>query len=333
MKTSKILAVLALSAAFAAPAVAQQDYPSRPIEISVWASAGGGTDTVNRLIAKAMEKDLGGSIIVSNRTGGGGAVAMNYIWGKPRDGYQLLGASEAMQNTAVMDFHPSLTKDWRWYMVGGAQAVLSVRAESPLKTLEDFVAAAKAKPGLTNVTGCAIGCVFHLKTLALADSTKTKINYVPYGGSGPAMVAVLSGDGDAVISSASEQAEYIKGGKLRPLAVVEGKPYEMPDFGTIPAVGTKYPDVVNMPARQWLGFAVPADTPKAITDKIDAAFVKAMKSDEVIATGRRLNLTLFGEYGDSAMPILQKLESAVSWKLQELGVAKTSPEKLGIAKP
>jgi tripartite-type tricarboxylate transporter receptor subunit TctC len=333
MRTSKTFAVLAFTAGLAASAAAQQGYPSRVVEISVWSSAGGGTDTVNRLIAKAMEKDLGTSIIVSNRTGGGGAVAMNYIWGKPRDGYQFLGASEAMQNTAVMNFHPSLTKDWRWYMVGGAPAVLSVRSDSPLRTFDDFVEAAKAKPGATNITGCAIGCVFHLKALALGDSTKTKINYVPYGGSGPAMVAVLSGDGDAVISSVSEQAEYIKGGKLRPLAMVEGKPFEMPDHGTIPAVGAKYPDIVNMPARQWLGFAVPADTPKAITDKIDAAFVKVMKSDEVTSTARRLNLTLFGEYGDSAMPILQKLESAVSWKLEELGVAKTPPEKLGIAKP
>lgn len=333
MKSSKLFAALTLAACLAGPAIAQQPFPSRVVEIAVWSSAGGGTDMVNRLIAKAMEKDLGTSIIVQNRTGGGGAVAMNYIWGKPRDGYQWLGASEAMQNTAVMNFHPSVTKDWRWYMVGGAAAVLSVRAESPLKTLEDFIKAAEAKPGTTNVTGCAIGCVFHLKTIALGDATKTKLNYVPYAGSGPAMVAVLSGDGDAVISSISEQAEYIKGGKLRPLAMVEAKPFDMPEFGAIPAVGTKFPDVANMPARQWLGFAVPADTPKAITDKIDEAFGKAMKSEEVIATAKRLNLTLFGEYGDAALPILQKLESAVSWKLQELGVAKTSPEKLGIAKP
>jgi tripartite-type tricarboxylate transporter receptor subunit TctC len=333
MKPSTLLGALALSACLAGPAFAQQNFPSRVIEISVWAAAGGGTDTVNRLIAKAMEAELGGSVVVSNRTGGGGAVAMNYIWSKPRDGYNWLGASEAMQNTAVMDFHPSLTKDWRWYMVGGAPAVLAVRAESPFKTLEDFLKAAEAKPGAVNVTGCPIGCVFHLKSIALGDATKTKLNYVPYAGSGPAMVAVLSGDGDAVISSASEQAEYIKGGKLRPLAMVEMTPFDMPGFGSIPAVGAKFPDVGNMPARQWLGFALPADTPKEITDKIDAAFVKAMKRSEVIEAGKRLNLNLYGEYGESALPILQKLESAVSWKLQELGVAKTSPEKLGIAKP
>lgn len=325
-------AVVGLATLAAAPAVAQQ-YPSRTVEIAVWAAAGGGTDTVNRLIGKALEKELGASVIVSNRTGGGGAVAMNYVWSKPHDGYNILGASEAMQNTAVMGFHPTLTKDWRWYMVGGAQAVLSVRSESPYKSLDDLVKAAEAKPGMVNITGCAIGCVWHLKTLGLSDAIKTKLNYVPYTGSGPAMVATLSGDGDAVISSVAEQAEYIKGGKLRPLAMVEKEPFDMPGVGTVPAVGAKYPDIVKMPARQWLGFAVPADTPKAVTDRLDAAFQKAMKSDELTSTAARINLTLMGAYGDESQKILQELESVVSWKLHELGVSKVSPEQLGIAKP
>jgi tripartite-type tricarboxylate transporter receptor subunit TctC len=218
-------------------------------------------------------------------------------------------------------------------MVGGAPAVLSVRAESPYKSLDDLIKAAEAKPGAVNITGCAIGCVFHLKSIGLADATKTKLNYVPYTGSGPAMVATLSGDGDAVISSLAEQAEYIKGGKFRPLAMVESQPLELAGFGTIPAVGTKYPDIAKMPARQWLGFAVPADAPKEVTDKLDAAFQKAMKSEEITSAAARINLTLFGAFGDEAQKILQAMESAVSWKLQELGVTKVSPEQLGIAKP
>jgi tripartite-type tricarboxylate transporter receptor subunit TctC len=303
------------------------------VEIAVWAAAGGGTDAVNRLISKAMEKELGNSIIVSNRTGGGGAVAMNYVWSKPHDGHVILGASEAMQNTAVMGFHPTLTKDWRWYMVGGAAASLAVRADSPYKTYEDLIKDAQAKPGKVNITGCAIGCVFHLKTIGLADATKTKLNFVPYAGSGPAMVAVMSGDGDAVISSISEQAEHIKGGKLRPLAMVEMTPFELAGFGSIPAVGAKYPDIANMPARQWLGFAVPADTPKPVTDKLDAAFQKAMKDEEIVNAAARMNLNLIGAFGDESMKILSAMESSVSWKLQELGVAKVPPEQLGIVKP
>jgi tripartite-type tricarboxylate transporter receptor subunit TctC len=310
-----------------------QQFPNRPIENNVWASAGGGTDTINRLISKAMEKYLGQPVIVSNRTGGGGNVAMSYVWSKPHDGYIWLGASEQMQIVAVMGFHTTKTKDWRWYMVAGAPAVISVKPESPYKTLEDLVTAARNNPGKINITHCPIGCVFHAKAYGLANATKTTLNYVPYGGSSPAMVAALSGDGDAVISSLAEQTEYIKGGKLRPLAMVETAAFDFPGFGRIPAVGEKYPDIVKMPARQWLGIAIPADTPKPVIDKIDAAFAGAIKDPNLLATLANMNNTVIGAYGDDAMKILTSMESAVSWALYEMGAVKTSPASLGISKP
>ena len=335
MKRRTMLATVVIGGCItvAGSLVHAQQFPTKPIEDSVWAAAGGGTDTVNRLIARAMEKELGGSVVVVNRTGGGGAVAMSYVWQKPHDGYSWLGASEQMQSTAVMGFHTTKTKDWRWYMVAGAPASLAVRADSPYKTYEDFVKAAQANPGKINITHCPIGCVFHLKAIGLADATKTKVTYVPYPGSAPAMVAVLSGDGDAVISSISEQSEYIKGGRLRSLGMVEMTPFQFAGVGTIPAIGEKYPDIAKMPARQWLGIAVPGDTPKAVTDRIDAAFVKAMQDEEVKGNAARNYLNLFGAYGDESMKILLAMESAVGWKLQELGVAKIAPDQLGIPKP
>lgn len=326
------LPVLAAAIAFAPGIVVAQSFPNRPIEISVWAAAGGGTDATNRLIAKVMEKELGVSIVVSNRTGGGGAVAMNHVWSKPHDGYNWLGASEAMQNAAVMGYHPTKTKDWRWYIVAGGPGSLAVKADSPYKTYEDLVKAAQANPGKVNITHCPIGCVFHLKAIALADATKTKLNFVPYTGSAPAMVAVLSGDGAAVISSIAEQAEYIKGGKLRSLGMVEVVPFTF-EGATLPAIGAKYPDIGKMPARQWLGFAVPGDTPKAVTDRIDAAYVKAITNEEVKATAARQYNGIIGLHGNESMKVLSAMESAVGWKLQEMGIAKVSPDSIGIPKP
>jgi len=310
-----------------------QKFPSKPIEISVWAAPGGATDMVNRLVAKTMEKDLGDSIIVSNRPGGGGAVAMNHVWSRAHDGYNWLGSSEQMQVVAVMGFFPTTTKSWRWYMVAGAPAVLSVRADSPYKTLDDFVNAARANPGKINVAHCPIGCVWHAKTLGLAGATSTKLNSIPYAGSAPAMVAVLSGDGDAVISSLAEQTEYIRSGKLRPLAMVETESFDFPGVGKIPAVGEKFPDVVKMPARTWLGFGVPADTPRETLDKIDAAFAKAMKDSTLRETLEKANQTIIGAYGDDSMKILSSMERAVSWALFDLGAAKISPDTLGIQRP
>lgn len=335
MKRTTLLAGLLLGVyvAASAPAVQAQQWPARPIEVAVWASAGGGTDLVNRLMAKAMEPHLKTKINVVNRTGGGGGVAMDHVWSQPHDGYSFLGASEAMQNITVMGFHTTQTKDWRWYMVAGAPASLSVRANSPYKTIDDLIKAAQANPGKINVAHCAIGCVFHLKWIALADAAKIKVNFVPYEGSAPAMVAAMSGEADAVISSISEQAEYIKAGRLLNLGMVEMAPFEFAGKGSLPALGARFPDIAKMPARQWLGFAVPADTPKAVTDQIDAAFLKAMDDPDLKKIAGERYLNLFGLHGDKSMAALKAMESAVSWKLQELGVAKVSPEKFGIPKP
>jgi tripartite-type tricarboxylate transporter receptor subunit TctC len=328
--------LLGVQLSFAIPSTfaQQQPFPNRIIENAVWSSAGGGTDLVNRLISKTMEKEMGAKVIVVNRTGGGGSLAMNHVWSKPHDGYNWLGASEAMQNTAVMGFHTTTTKDWRWYMVAGAPASLAVRADSPYKTVDDFIKAAQANPGKVNVSHCAIGCVWHFKWLALAEAAKLNLNLVAYPGSAPAMMGAMSGDVDAVISSISEQAEFIKGGRMRSLGMVEMKPYQFAGMAPIPALGEKFPDIAKMPAMQWLGFAVPADTPKAVTDKLDTAFSAAMKDEELRKSAtERYYLNLFGAYGDEAMKILQGMESAVSWRLHEMGIASISPDKFGIAKP
>ena len=325
--------LVALGLASAIGPVEAQKFPSKPVEISVWAAAGGGTDTVNRMIAKAMEKDLGGAIIVSNRTGGGGAVAMNHVWSRPHDGYNWLGSSEQMQIVATMGFHGTTTRDWRWYMVAGAPGVLSVKPDSRFKSLDDLVAAARANPGKVNIAHSPIASVWHAKALGLAGAIEAKLNSVPYAGSAPAMVAVLAGDGDAVISSLAEQTEYIKTGKLRPLAMVETVAFDFPGLGRIPAVGEKYPNIAKMPARTWLGFGVPAKTPGDIIAKIDQAFAAALKDPAFKDTMEKMNYTVIGAYGDESMKILSAMESAVSWALFDLGAAKISPDSKGIPRP
>lgn len=323
-------AVVALS--LAAPAHAQ-NWPTRPIEDSVWSSAGGATDLVNRLMAKALEPHLGVKVNVVNRTGGGGAVAMNYVWSQPHNGNYWLGASEGMQTVAVMGFHPTKTKDWRWYMVAGAPGSLAVPVNSPYKTLDDFLAAARANPGKINVSHSALGSVWHLKGVALANATGTQLNLIPYEGSAPAMVAAMSGESAAVISSVSEQAEYIRGGRLRSLGLVEMTDQEFPGIGKLAAIGKQYPKLQDVPARQWVGFAIPADVPADIVKKIDAAFDVAVKDPDLKKIADEKLLTIFGTRGDASQKELQEMESALSWKLWELKVGKIDPATLDIARP
>lgn len=326
-------AVIFASTAHLTLSAQAQTWPARPIEISVWSSAGGGTDTTNRYLAQAMERHLGQKVNVVNRTGGGGGVAMTHVWSQPHDGYSWLGASEAMQVVKAMEYHKTGTPDWRWYIVAGAPGVISVRADSPYKTIEELLDAARKSPRSVKVSHCPIGCVWHMKALSLGQAANAELNYLPFEGSAPAHIAALTGEADAVVSGVAEQAEFIKAKKFRPLAMIELKPFDFPGGATIPAAGVKYPDIAKIPARQWLGMAIPKDTPPDVIAKIDAAFVKAMDDPKVKSLQTERMFELYGEYGEQAEKSLQAMENTMSWKLHELGVATKSPATFGIAKP
>lgn len=238
-----------------------------------------------------------------------------------------------MQVVKVMKYHTTGTPDWRWYIVAGAPGVISVKPDSRFKSIDDLVAAVKQSPKSVKISHCPIGCVWHMKALALGQAAGVEFNYIPYDGSAPAHVAALTGEVDAVVSGIAEQTEFIRAGKLRPIGMIEMKSFNFPGVGEIPAAGAKYPDIQKIPARQWLGMAIPKNTPADIIAKIDAAFVKAMDDPKIKTLASERMFVLFGEYGDAAEKSLQAMENAMSWKLHELKIADTSPDKLGIPKP
>jgi tripartite-type tricarboxylate transporter receptor subunit TctC len=319
---------------FGSASVFAKEWPARPIEISCFASAGGGTDTTDRAIAKAMEPHLGVKINVVNRTGGAGGVAANAVWTKPHDGYYWGGFSESILPMPVMGGHHTSAKDWIYYMVGGAPGVISVPAGSKYKSLDDLVNAVKAAPGQIKASASASGCIWHTKLIALQNGAGINFNFVPFNGSHPSQVAAMTGEVDTVLTSISEQAELIKAKKLVPLAMIELKPYDFPGTGTIPAAVEAYPDVAKLlPLDQWLGFALPADVPKDVIAKVDDAFAKAMESDIIKDLAKNRNMTLYGYYGKKAQDVARKMESTWTWTLYELKIAKKSPAEFGIPKP
>ena len=310
------------------------DFPKRPIEISCFAGAGGGTDTTDRAIAKAMEPFLGITINVVNRTGGAGGVAMNAVWSKPHDGHYWGGFSESILPAPVMGGHQTSAKDWVYYMVGGAPGVISVPSGSEYKSLDQLVSAAKANPGKIKASASASGGIWHTKLIALEKGAGIKFNFIPFNGSHPSQVSAITGEVDVVLTSISEQAELVKAKKLIPLAMVELKPYDFPGLGTIGAAVDKYPDVAKLlPLDQWLGFALPADVPKDVIAKIDDAFAKAMKTDAIKDLAKNRNMTLYGYYGEEAEKVARGMESVWCWTLYDLGIAKKSPADFGIPKP
>ena len=289
---------------------------------------------ISRLVAKTIATELGVKVNVRNRAAARGGAALNYVSSREHDGYNWAGISESMLPAPVLGVTELTAKDWTFFIVAGAPGVISVGEDSPYKTLGELIAAAKETPGKVKVSASLTGGIWHTKLLALEGAAEVKFNFIPFNkGSQPSQMAALSGEVDAVLTSISEQAELIKGGKLKPLAMVEMVSFDFPGLGTIDAAGETYPAIAKLPVSQFLGFALPVDTPEEILQVVAGAFEKIMQGDEIKQNTENRLLKLQGKYGQEADDFARNVESAWCWKLHEIGIAEKSPEELGISKP
>lgn len=323
-----------LAGALAMPATAQ-DYPDRDISnVVVWA-AGGGTDTLNRLISAEMQEGLGVNINVSNRTGGvGGSVGMSYVYSQPADGYTLAGISESVVTAGIQGGWDQRMDVWDFFLVGGSPEIISVSANAPYQTLDELIAAAKEAPGTIRAGASAAGSIHHLNLLALQKGTGTEFNFIPYTGSAPAQNAAISGEVTLVVTSLAEQQQLIQAKRLRPLAMLVADATELPDIGTVPSAFDAYPGLTEtLPVKQAIGLAVRADTPDDVKAKLVSAFDAAMATDAVVEWAADNHYTLSGLTGEEASAEMNRLESLFAWTLEDLGAATVSPEKLGIPRP
>jgi tripartite-type tricarboxylate transporter receptor subunit TctC len=328
--TAAIL-VVAVGSLFAA---GQKEYPSRDItDVVVW-SAGGGTDVLNRVIMAPMAKELGVNINVTNVTGGvAGSVGMQSAYSKPHDGYTIAGISESNTTAAVQGGWNKTFDVWYPFIVGGSPDIVSVNVNTPYKTLKELIDAAKAKPGSIRAGASGSGSIHQLNLLALEKGTGASFNFIPYTGSAPANNAALTGEVSVVVTSVAEQAQLIRGGKLRPLAVLVPDSFAIGD-ATVPSAFTTYPDLSKvLPLQQSIGFAVPADVPDNVKKALSAAFAKAMKSDSVQKWLKDNFYASSGLSGDAASKVFAHLQSAFSWTLWDMKTAKVDPATLNIPKP
>ncbi len=310
-------------------------YPARDItNVVVW-SAGGGTDVCNRIISAEMAKILGVKINVVNKTGGvGGSVGMAFGYSQPHDGYTLTGLSESCVTAGVQGGWDKRMNVWDFFIVGGSPDLISVTPSTPYQSLKDLIEDAKKNPGKIKAGASASGSIHHLNLLALEKGSGAKFSFIPYTGSAPAQNAAMTGEVSVVVTSLAEQQQLIRGKKLRPLAMLIPDPFTVPDVGKIPSAFPDYPDMTKyLPISQAIGFAVPADTPKAAKDALESAFKKAMASDAMKKFGQDNFYVLSGKTGAAAKEEFDKLESLFAWTLFELGAAKVDPATLKIPKP
>jgi tripartite-type tricarboxylate transporter receptor subunit TctC len=274
----KRLIFLALWLPFAALA---QDYPVRPVTMIVPFPPGGVADIVGRPLAVTMEKALHQPVVVVNREGAGGAIGMAAAAKAPADGYTILMALSSISIFPVSDRingkEPAYElKDFAPIaLITADPTVLVVRADSPYKTLKDFVAAAKANPGKINYSSSGVYGTLHVAMEIFANAAGIKLFHVPYQGGGPALTALLGGQVHALASGPGPAAAQMKAGKVRALASWSTERLPMlPDIPTFKELGYDAEFYI------WSGVFVPAATPAAIQTRLRAAVKEAAMSSD-----------------------------------------------------
>jgi len=271
-------------------AAAEAKYPTGPITMIVPFSAGGGTDLVGRSIAEVASDILGQPMVVQNLTGGTGMVgAAAAINAKP-DGYTCVLGTVGMVSMPELGTAP---KGVTWealrpvYMFNTDPGCISVPADSPYKTIGDFVAAAKANPETIKVANGGAGGSFHLIALSVEIESGAKFLHVPYsGGTNDAVIAAVGKHVDAVVSSPAEVNAQVKAGTLRILAMASDK-----RVATFPDVPTLKENGINVSLGTWRGLMVPKETPDSICKILEDTCEKVGKDN------RFLTFMKNGNYG------------------------------------
>lgn len=269
-------------AALLAPALsqAQSRFPSRPVKLLVPLAAGSTADILSRTIGVELEKALGQAVVVENKAGAGGTIAMAELARSAPDGHTIAFASQGtlVFNQALYakpgydslkDFAPIL-------LVGGVSNVMIVPPASPYKTVAEVIAAAKAKPGMLFSSGGA-GTSHHLSGVLFGQMTGTQLTHVPYKGAPQGIVAVMTGEVDMGFFNTPTVIAQIKDNKLKPLAVtsLDRSPL-LPDLAPMDASGVKGYEV-----NTWFGFVAPAGTPADVITRLHDEVAKIVQTPAI----------------------------------------------------
>lgn len=259
---------------------ADVDFPTGPIELIVPHAAGGGTDATARALAEATEEHLGGSIGVTNREGGGGAVGMTEGSLADPDGYTLTLATVELTTLPHLGLAEITYEDVKPIaQINFDPAAVTVPADAPYDTLEEFLEYAKDNPGEIQVGNSGPGAIWHLAAAAIEKATGVEFVHVPFDGAAPAVTDLLGGHIDAVTVSPAEVLPQVEAGELKTLAIMaEERSPVMPDVPTFEEAGVS--DAVYV--GPWRGIVAPKDTPDEVAQILTDAFLKGAAEQSFI---------------------------------------------------
>ena len=276
----RTVAIALLSVLGAAPAAAQEAYPTKPIRWVIPYAPGGGTDVIARPLALKLGEVLGRPIVYENRGGGGGLIAGEHVARATPDGYTLLVGSNNTQTFPTLlyskvPYDPAKDFDPITNFVVVPNVLVS-HPSFPAKSIKELVAYGKANPGKINWASSGNGSGGHLALVLFAQEAGIKVLHVPFKGAGPAVTAMLGAETDLLFANSGVFLSHIQAGKLRPLAVAAMQ--RLPLFPDVPTLHES--GFHNFESSTYYGLLAPAGTPRSAIDKLYAELAKIIKSKE-----------------------------------------------------
>jgi tripartite-type tricarboxylate transporter receptor subunit TctC len=280
----RLLSLTALSliaSTFAVPGASAQTYPVKPVRVIIPWPPGGSNDVVGRLVMQKLAQSLGQQFVVDNRAGAAGSIGAELVAKAPPDGYTLMvhSTTHVGNGTLYKNLPYDVVKDFSGVGLLSAQpGVLTVHPSLPVKSVREFIALAKSRPGQVLYSSSGNGSAPHLSMALFVSMAGIDIVHVPYKGGVPQVTALVSGETQASLATISTVITHIRSGRLRPLGVSSAKPSKtLPGIPTISESG-----VPGYEMAPWIGVFAPAGTPKAIVDRLNAEINKALAQPDIV---------------------------------------------------
>jgi tripartite-type tricarboxylate transporter receptor subunit TctC len=307
--------------------------PTRPINLIVPWAAGGSTDQVTRVTAAELEKALGQTIVIVNQPGASGAIGTRSALDAAKDGYTwTAGAAQDLGTYETLGSLKTRLSDWNLFLSVANIQVIGVNPNTPYQNAKQLLDAMKAQPGKISVATAGVTSAGHNAMDLISKATGVKYRDVSYDGGNPAVVAAVSGEADLTTQLAVEQADMIRGKRLRPLATVSDKPLELEGYGTIPPLSNTIPGF-SAPAN-YFGIFIPKGVPDEVVKTVEKIWADNIAKSEALKKYAASRGALFApSYGEAAQKAVFPAVQANAWMLFDSGKAKVSPDSVGIPKP
>lgn len=328
----KALAAAAALMFVSSPAWAQ-DYPTREIQGTIMWGAGGATDNLARVLAPAAEEELGQRIVLVNRPGGVGAIAMQHVNSRPSDGYNILFGAENPQLHKVLGLAELDYEAFYPVMIMGRNIqVFVVNPDARWNTLTELVEEIQANPGQIRMGATGPGGSPAVSMGMLNSVVEAEVTQVPFDGEGPGLTALQGGHVDFMPVSLPAASELLRAGRVRGLAVLDAERLEQ--FPDIPPITDEFPDLAQyLPWGSFQGVFVKNDVPDDVKETLTAAFAAAMDKERVAEFIKGSGMVRMGISGEEAIDFTKRWQSVTSWILHATGDAQVSPEEVGIPRP